>query len=200
MTHTVASARAHCLCSIICTPGSWRPILPCCCWHELIGSSSSNKALDINAYPSDPGACGPFGKCAFKNKRGSAKSLWHADNGFTASYRSKVREQTTPSLPGAGWGGEQGRLGNRRCQRGIICRCRHGEGKLTGGPVGSVLEGTVPPLCGTLTCTIFYTDGEKHLLWSYLILYFDNASLYVINHLFIQVKGADLKYFKMKNK
>lgn len=46
-------------------------------------------------------------------KQGLAKSPWQADNGFTASCRSKVREQTTPSVPG------RARLGNRRCQPGL---------------------------------------------------------------------------------
>lgn len=73
--------------------------------HTRAGSSSSNKPSDVSGFLADPTTCQQFGKYAFKNKRSWAESLWHADNGFTASCRSRVREQTTPSLPGAGRGG-----------------------------------------------------------------------------------------------
>ncbi|KAK5866913.1 hypothetical protein PBY51_011447 [Eleginops maclovinus] len=62
--------------------------------------------VDVHGCPADPGACQPFGKCAFKNKRGRTEALWHADNGFTASCRSEVREQTSPIITRGG--GEEG--------------------------------------------------------------------------------------------
>lgn len=110
-THTHPPVRTHC---VFCTTGSWRLTLPCC-WPEFTHSSSSNKALNMHGYSTDPKACEPFGKCAFKNKQGCAKSPWHADNGFTASCRSRVREQTTSSLSGAGRGGE----GEGQATRGV---------------------------------------------------------------------------------
>lgn len=99
--------------------------------------TSTNKPLDMSGYPADPRACQRFGKYASKNKQGRAESLWRSDNGFTASCGSRVREQTTPSLSGGGEG--RGRLGNRRCQQGIICSCEHAAEKLAGRP-GSVLD------------------------------------------------------------
>lgn len=96
-THTQASVRAHSLGLIRCTPGSYRLTLPCYFCYEPIGSCSSNKPLDLTGYPTDPKASQPFGKYAFKNKQGCTESLWHADNSFTASCRSEVREQTAPS-------------------------------------------------------------------------------------------------------
>ena len=100
----------------------------------------------MHGHPTD------LGKCALKNKQGCSESLWNADNGFTVSCRSGVRQQTTPSLSGVG----RGRSGNRRCHQGIICSCQHGTGTPPGRP-GPVSEGTLalPLLIGR--CMQTYT-------------------------------------------
>lgn len=98
-THTLVSVTTHCPCFIIYTPCSWSSAAD-------LSSLVHLPLIKLWTCMDIPLILKPFGKCAFKNKQGCSESPWHADNGFTASCRSGVREQTTPSLLGAGRGGE----------------------------------------------------------------------------------------------